>query len=349
VSKLELIGLTKRYGDRVVVDDLDLEIAEGEFVTLLGPSGCGKTTTLRAVAGLVEIDSGEIRFDGRRMNDVPPHKRSTALVFQSYALFPHMNVRENIGFGLRMRHVGKDEMRDRVDEAMAMVGLDAYADRRPGQLSGGQQQRVALARAVVTRPDILLFDEPLSNLDAKLRERLRDEIRDLQRRLGITSLYVTHDQAEALTISDRIAVMADGRIEQLGDPTTIYSQPVTRFTAEFVGQANIFDATLRARSDHGSVEVDTPLGRLLIDGPIEAQGPAVLISWRPEDVVPFLPGMANRLAAVVKARTFMGNLTHLTLEVGGTTVRAERPGTAEWQVGDSVDVAIAPERIRILR
>src|SRR5581483_7812265 len=224
-------------GSAIIIDDLTLEVNDGEFLTLLGPSGCGKTTTLRAIAGLVEIDSGEIYFGNRPMRDVPPHKRSTAMVFQSYALFPHMNVRDNIAFGLQMRKVPKKQQHEQVHQVMALVGLEGLAERRPRELSGGQQQRVALARAVVTQPDILLFDEPLSNLDAKLRERLRIEIRELQRRLKITSIYVTHDQAEALVMSDRIAVMNHGRIEQYGDPFSIYRQPLNSFTAEFIGQA----------------------------------------------------------------------------------------------------------------
>ncbi len=348
MSDLEIIDLCKAYGSQTVVDHLTLHVRDGEFVTLLGPSGCGKTTTLRAIAGLVEIDSGEIRFDGRRMNDVPPHKRSTAMVFQSYALFPHMSVAENIAFGLRMRHLPEPERRERVAEAMSMVGLDGLAERRPSELSGGQQQRVALARAVVTRPDILLFDEPLSNLDAKLRERLRVEIRELQRRLGITSVYVTHDQAEALVISDRIVVMNRGRIEQMGDPLTIYRDPATSFTAEFIGQANIFGATIVSRSDDGC-ELDTPLGRLASGAQVDPARREVLIAWRPEDMVPFEPPMRNRISAIVTRTIFMGNLTDVVVEVGGTPVRLERPGSTDWRIGDVVELGLPEGRIQVLR
>ncbi len=350
MAALGITGLTKRYAGQTVVDNLDLEVQDGEFMTLLGPSGCGKTTTLRAVAGLVEIDAGEIRFDGRLMNDVPPNKRSTAMVFQSYALFPHMNVRENIGFGLRMRRVRGQELAMRVTEAMSLVGLEELGERKPGQLSGGQQQRVALARAVATRPDVLLFDEPLSNLDAKLRERLRIEIRELQVKLAITSIYVTHDQAEALVISDRIAVMNGGRIEQLADPLTIYRHPATRFTAEFIGQANILAASIAHLRPDGDVELDTPLGRLICAGPaVPAGQPEFLISWRPEDMVPFAPGLDNRLEARIARTVFMGNLTDVHLDVNGIALRIERPGPVTLHAGEMLEVAVPKDRIRILR
>ncbi|GAA0427571.1 ABC transporter ATP-binding protein [Acrocarpospora corrugata] len=348
MAVLEVEALFKAYGGNTVVDHLDLTVPDGEFLTLLGPSGCGKTTTLRAIAGLVEIDGGEIRFDGRRMNEVPPHKRSTAMVFQSYALFPHMNVRENIGFGLRMRRVSGRELARRVEEAMAMVGLEPLAERSPGQLSGGQQQRVALARAVVTRPDLLLFDEPLSNLDAKLRERLRIDIRELQRRLKITSVYVTHDQAEALVMSDRIAVLNNGRIEQLGDPSTIYRHPATGFTAEFIGQANILKASVVSVTADGC-ELDTPVGRLA-----SAETPAdgrseVLIAWRPEEMIPFVPGMRNRIAATVTQTIYMGNITDVLLDAGGTPLRLEQHGSASAPAGSTIELAVPPDKIQVLR
>ena len=348
MADLDLIGLVKRYGDQTVVDHLDLHVSDGEFVTLLGPSGCGKTTTLRAIAGLVEIDGGEIRFGGKRMNDVPPHRRSTAMVFQSYALFPHMTVGRNIEFGLRMRHVSGPDRTKRVEEAMAMVGLEGLAERKPGELSGGQQQRVALARAVVTRPDVLLFDEPLSNLDAKLRVRLRVEIRELQRRLGITSIYVTHDQAEALVISDRIVVMNKGRIEQIGDPMTVYREPATSFTAEFIGAANMIEAALVGLTPDGS-ELDTAIGRLRSGARPEADQAKVLISWRPEDMVPYSEELENRIEATVTRVIFMGNLTDVTVDVSGTSLRIERQGAVDWQVGESVTLGLAADRIHILR
>ena len=259
MNALRLDHLVRRYAGFTAVDDLSLEVKKGELVTLLGPSGCGKTTTLRMVAGFITPDGGDIWFGAQRMNDVPPHRRNTAMVFQSYALFPHMTVAENVAFGLRMQKTPVDERARRVDEALDMVSLNGLQDRRPAQLSGGQQQRVALARAIVTRPNILLFDEPLSNLDAKLRVKVRQEIRELQTRLGVTTLYVTHDQGEALAISDRIVVMNKGRIEQIGDPGTIYRFPRTSFVADFLGAANIIEG--RAI---GKGLVESPVGKFAV-------------------------------------------------------------------------------------
>jgi len=348
MAVLEIVDLYKVYEGNVAVDHLSLTVQQGEFVTLLGPSGCGKTTTLRAIAGLVEIDGGEIRFDGRLMNDVPAYKRSTAMVFQSYALFPHMTIAENISFGLRMRKVPKPEMRARVADAMAMVGLEGLAKRKPTELSGGQQQRVALARAIVTQPEVLLFDEPLSNLDAKLRERLRVEIRDLQRRLGITAIYVTHDQTEALVISDRIVVMNRGRIDQMGEPLAVYRHPATPFTAEFIGQANLVPATVVSAGPDGTV-LQSPVGRLLTATRLEPGMGEVQIAWRPEDVVPFRDGQHNRISATVANILFMGNLTQIMVSVGDTTIQVERPGAVAWAVGDTVELSVAPDRIEVLR
>ena len=348
MARLTITNLLKTYGDQVVVDHLSLDVVDGEFLTLLGPSGCGKTTTLRAIAGLVEIDGGEIRFDDRLMNDVPPHKRSTALVFQSYALFPHMTVGENIAFGLRMRHVDKPRRDEAVAEAMAMVHLEGLADRKPAQLSGGQQQRVALARAVVTQPEILLFDEPLSNLDAKLRERLRIEIRELQRRLKITSVYVTHDQAEAMAISDRIVVMNKGRIEQIGDPATIYRRPATAFTAEFIGQANIVEALVTSIGPDGC-RLASSVGDLVAASPPDERTDRVFITWRPEDMVPFEPGMSNGISARIVNSIFMGNLTDVFVDVNGHALRVQRPGSVPWRVGDTVVMSVPEDRIQILQ
>lgn len=348
MASLKLVQLVKRYGDSLAVDHLSLEVHDGEFLTLLGPSGCGKTTVLRAIAGLVEIDGGEIYFDQRRMNDVPPHRRSTALVFQSYALFPHMTIRENIAFGLEMRKVPRAQQRQRVDEVMALVGLERLGERRPGTLSGGQQQRVALARAVVTQPDILLFDEPLSNLDAKLRERLRVEIRELQRRLGITSIYVTHDQLEAMVISDRIVVMNQGRIEQVGDPVSIYQRPVSSFTADFIGQATILPATLVSATPQETV-LETPVGKLVSSNRATAANGAVNISWRPEDVQPVAPGQANRLSGKVVRSLYLGYCTQVYFDVNGTLLVAQMPPTSQWQAGDAVQFGLAPDKIQILR
>jgi ABC-type Fe3+/spermidine/putrescine transport system ATPase subunit len=341
MSRLKLAGITRTYGAFTAVDNVDLEVGDGEFVTLLGPSGCGKTTTLRMVAGFIEPDSGEIWFDDRRMTDVPPHRRNTAMVFQSYALFPHMSVAQNVAFGLKMRNLPAAEQAARIAEALDMVSLRGLEDRRPGQLSGGQQQRVALARAIVTRPDILLFDEPLSNLDAKLREKVRLEIRELQRRLDITTLYVTHDQAEALAISDRIVVMNGGRIEQIGDPGSIYRAPRSAFVADFLGAANIVEG----RATGGGF-VETEVGRFAVaDAP--AAG-AVKLSWRPEDMKPAATGPANIRDATVRSVVFRGNFVELVVEVAGQPLRAQLDSDLPVAEGDIVSFAVAANRIRIV-
>jgi iron(III) transport system ATP-binding protein len=348
MATLKIVNLVKQYGDSLAVDHISLDVQDGEFLTLLGPSGCGKTTILRAIAGLIEVDGGDIYFDDQRVNDVPPHRRSTALVFQSYALFPHMTIRDNIAFGLRMRNIPPQVRQARVNEVMAMVGLEGLLDRKPGTLSGGQQQRVALARAVVTQPDILLFDEPLSNLDAKLRERLRIEIRELQRRLKITSIYVTHDQTEAMVISDRIVVMNKGHIEQIGDPVCIYQRPVNSFTADFIGQANILEARLVSATAHECV-LDTPVGTLVsANRPLDGAA-KVTISWRPEDLVPFTGDQRNRLAGKVVRSIFMGNLTNVFVDIQGTVVIAQLAGPRPWTAGEDILLALPAETIQILR
>ncbi|HVE48015.1 MAG TPA: ABC transporter ATP-binding protein [Casimicrobiaceae bacterium] len=239
-SALRLEDLGKRFGATVAVDCIDLDVGEGEFVTLLGPSGCGKTTTLGLVAGFTTPTQGRIFLRGKSVADLPPFRRDVGVVFQDYALFPHMSAQDNVAFGLAMRNVAKAEREGRVKEALELVQLEGLGERRPLELSGGQRQRVALARAMVIRPTLLLLDEPLSNLDLKLREEMRVEIAGLQRRLGITTLFVTHDQGEALAMSDRIAVMNAGRIEQTGTPSDIYERPATRFVAEFIGRMNFF-------------------------------------------------------------------------------------------------------------
>src|SRR5579862_1295348 len=241
---IQLRGVVKRYGTQVALQGLDLEISDGEFFCLLGPSGCGKTTTLNLIGGFVAPTAGEIWIQSRRIDQLPPHKRPVNTVFQSYALFPHMNVRENVRFGLKMDKVAKAESTERVEHALALVGLEQFADRMPAQLSGGQQQRVAVARALVKRPAVLLLDEPLGALDLKLRQRLQIELAQIHRDVGTTFVYVTHDQEEAMSMADRIAVMSDGRIEQLGTPTEIYKRPTTRFVADFIGDSNFFDAAV---------------------------------------------------------------------------------------------------------
>ncbi len=342
MGALRLSGIERSFGDFAAVSDLSLEVADGEFVTLLGPSGCGKTTTLRMVAGFIAPDRGEIAFNGERINAVPPHRRDTAMVFQSYALFPHMSVADNVGFGLRMRGMPTAARRERVAESLAMVNLSGLERRRPGELSGGQQQRVALARAIATRPQILLFDEPLSNLDARLREKVRLEIRELQRRLGITTLYVTHDQAEALAMSDRIVVMRAGRIEQVGTPDEIYRAPATRFVADFVGAANIIDG----RSLGGGL-FETPVGRLRSDGASIPAGEPATLSWRPEDMHR-AGGPPDISAAIVSGVVYHGSFVEVMVEAAGELLRAQLPSDTPPRVGDRIDFVLPPDRVRVM-
>ena len=279
---VSLVSLTKHFGQLAAVDAIDLEIPSGGFFSLLGPSGCGKTTTLRLIAGFEHPSSGRVLLDGRDMAGTPPSKRPVNTVFQSYALFPHLRVFDNVAFGLRRAHVPRDEVRRRVGEALELVQLSDLAARKPGQLSGGQQQRVALARALVLNPDLLLLDEPLSNLDAKIRVQVRAEIKKLQRQLGITTIYVTHDQEEALSLSDRVAVMKDGRVQQVGAPKELYERPRTRFVADFVGTNNLVPGQVRERAGT-SLVVDTALGplRAVAEGPV---GERCVLAIRPENV-----------------------------------------------------------------
>ena len=324
---LVLRGLEKRFPNgTVAVDHIDLEVGEGELVALLGPSGCGKTTTLRCVAGFEDPSAGTIELAGRRIDILPPDRRGATMVFQGYALFPHLSVFENVGYGLRVRRVGGQALRDKVHGALSLVGLEGLGERRPQQLSGGQQQRVALARALILEPKLLLFDEPLSNLDAKLREQMRLEIRTLQQRVGITSLYVTHDQAEAMTLADRIAVMDRGRIAQLGTPRQIYEEPADRLVAAFVGHANFAAGTVRGR-DAGSLIVET-LGatRRTSSAPGEyPDGAQVDVMIRPEEVHVLPAGADGTIEATVVASSFLGGSALYQLVAGGTQLVATVP------------------------
>ncbi|MFJ2214051.1 ABC transporter ATP-binding protein [Streptomyces sp. NPDC101062] len=278
-AHIDIEGLAAGYEGQRILDVDRLSIRRGEFLSVLGPSGCGKTTLLNSLAGFVRPTAGRITLDGTDLTDVPTHRRGLGLVFQNYALFPHMTVAGNVAYGLKVRRTERAERDERVAEALRLVGLEAYADRRPKQLSGGQQQRVAVARALATRPAVLLLDEPLSNLDAKLRREMRVELRELQQRLGITMVFVTHDQEEAMSLSDRIAVMNGGRVEQLGTPTEVYRTPATRFVAEFIGAANILEGT-------GAVDGTLHLGGVGLDSGLATlpDGETVTLAVRPERV-----------------------------------------------------------------
>jgi putative spermidine/putrescine transport system ATP-binding protein len=307
MARLQLSGVTKSYADFRAVDDVSLEIADGEFLVLLGPSGCGKTTTLRIVAGFVEPTSGSVRLGDHDITALPPWKRNAGLVFQSYALFPHMTVNENIAFGLEMRKIPRAEMVPKITEALRLVRLDQLGDRLPRQLSGGQQQRVALARALVFRPDVLLLDEPLSNLDAKLRGEVRVEIRELQRKLGLTTVMVTHDQEEALTMADRLVVMSEGRIRQIGSQQDLYERPAEKFVADFVGRSTFIDG----RRDGPGRFVSA--GGLIVACEGSGNGSASL-ALRPERLALMstaAPSMDNSFPGTVEFISYLGSQVDL--------------------------------------
>ena len=356
-----LSGVAKWYGKVPAVRGLDLEVAPGEMVSLLGPSGCGKTTTLRMIAGLEAPDAGEIRIGGTRANEVPPWRRNIGMVFQSYALFPHKSVAENIGYGLVMRRLPRAEVAARVADAMRQVQLQGLDERVPSQLSGGQRQRVALARALVTRPDVLLFDEPLAALDRKLREQMQVEIRQLQRAVGITTIFVTHDQVEAMTLADRIVVMEGGRIVQSGTPGEIYERPGSHFVSDFIGMMNALRATVIGRAEDGGLRVRLePGGReLAVAGPAGmAAGEGVELMLRPEKVRLNPPAGAGliHVGGTVAHVVYLGAVTYLhvgtpdglviaMLPNAGGDAAAPRQGdavTLGWRAADMV--CFAPPR-----
>jgi len=342
---VRLQGVTKHLGSTTAVKDVSLDVLEGSFTTLLGPSGCGKTTLLRLVAGFFQPDAGEILLNDRVVTRIPAHRRNTAMVFQEYALFPHMSVAENVGYGLRMRHRPPQEAERRVGQALDLVGLAGQQPKFPYQLSGGQQQRVALARALVVEPEVLLLDEPLSNLDAKLRIRVRTEIRQLQQQLGKTTIYVTHDQEEALSISDRIAVMDQGQILQLGTPQEIYHRPTNRFVADFVGIGNFVDADVigpgRVRAAGATLTVPT-------DG---TPGSRVLLLLRPEAIrlSPNIPAtMENVLRGNITRMSFLGTVARYWVQVEGMVWIVDVPSPGGEVLGGAVYLVIPKERIHIL-
>ncbi|WP_198083424.1 ABC transporter ATP-binding protein [Variovorax sp. E3] len=352
MASLNLSGVHKSYGSTAALAPTDFDVPHGEFVTLLGPSGCGKTTLLRIVAGIASASGGEIRLGGRRIDTLPPEQRDVAMVFQTYALFPHMSVRKNLGFGLRMKKIAPAEQARRIAHAVAICKLDGLLDRMPRQLSGGQQQRVALARAIVMQPALLLFDEPLSNLDAKLRESLREELVALHRRVGTTSLYVTHDQAEAMAMSDRILVMNAGRIVESGTPLALYRRPVDAFTAQFLGHTHLLRLPLTGRGK--DCRVTLPWGASaaideLADGAYSVDGAgSALVSLRPEglSVVPDADG-----AGEVTAASFTGAQVNYTVRIADLSLRVTvtaGDGTRLLPVGQRVNVTVG-ERLHALK
>ena len=323
--KITVDGVVKRFGAVTAVDRVDLVIGDGELFTLLGPSGCGKTTLLRLLAGFVQPDAGQIRFGDRVVSGLPPYERNIGMVFQNYALWPHMTVQANVAYGLRLRKLGAGEIAARVAEGLRKVNLAGLEARYPGQLSGGQQQRVALARALVLNPDVLLLDEPLSNLDAKIRVQVRAEIRRLQRELGITTVYVTHDQEEALSLSDRVAVMKDGAVLQVGGPKDLYERPRTRFVADFVGTNNLLAGLVEAR-DGDHLVVRTPLGRFrAIAGGAVAE--RCVLAIRPENVAlggAAAPNGDNVARGRIALASYLGNTLRYDVETpSGQVLKAD--------------------------
>jgi ABC-type Fe3+/spermidine/putrescine transport system ATPase subunit len=349
---LRLDGVRKRFGNTAAVDGVSLDVAPGEFLTLLGPSGCGKTTTLNLVAGFEQPDGGHILLGGRAVDRLPPFKRDIGLVFQDYALFPHMTVAENVAFGLRMRRVTEAERARRVADALTQVRLPGLGDRRPTALSGGQRQRVALARALVIRPSVLLLDEPLSNLDLKLREEMRLEIMALQRGLGITTVLVTHDQGEALAVSDRIAVMNAGRVEQVGTPAEVYERPATRFVAAFMGTTNFIAGHAETPAAPGALcRVATAGGPVLAIAPgAIAAGTPVVVAVRPERLHPGTAFDGLNIAGHVRQRVYLGNKVelHVTVGDGACIVEIGSDGRqAVPEIGEAVTLAARAEDCRV--
>jgi len=346
---VELSGVTKYYGEAVAVDRLSLSIRPGEFLSLLGPSGCGKTTTLRMIAGFEHPDEGDIRLSGRSVLGLPPHKREVNTVFQAYALFPHMTVAENVAYGLQQRRVPKAEQRERVAEALDMVQLRRFADRKPTQLSGGQQQRIALSRALINRPSVLLLDEPLAALDRQLREEMQLELKLLQSRLGTTFVFVTHDQAEALSMSDRIAVMRAGRVEQLAAPADIYAEPASAYVASFIGQQNFLHGTALPGD-----AVDTFAGAVhgRWGGEQSAPGSAAVAAIRPEFLRLASAGTADGpgVDGTVLGVSHLGETLQVAVDVGreqAFLVRIPAPGAPAVAVGDAVRCTWSPSDVRI--
>ena len=344
MAKVELQGVTKRFGTLEVCSSIDLTIDDGEFVTLLGPSGCGKTTILNMIAGLEDVTSGEIRMDGKVVNDLTPYERDVAMVFQTYALYPHMTVAENIGFTLRLRHMARAEIAKRVGAIAEVLELTPVLERLPSQLSGGQQQRVAIGRAMVREPKTFLFDEPLSNLDAALRVRMRSEIKLLHRRLGVTSIFVTHDQEEALSISDRVAVMNKGRVEQFAAPEEIYVRPVSRYVARFIGspQIDLLEGQAVVAEGGSGFRVGDALFALprAAAEALNQMGPLEL-GIRPEHVILSEAG----IAATVEIVHPVGPASFVALRWPGGFLTARVPGMSQLKAGEAARFSVEPEQL----
>ncbi|MBX0295703.1 ABC transporter ATP-binding protein [Haloarcula nitratireducens] len=356
MGELEIRDLTKVFhddgGDIVAVDSFDAEIEDGEFVVLVGPSGCGKSTTLRMIAGLENPTEGEVVLDGEDVTEKKPKSRNMAMVFQSYALYPHMTARENMAFGLKMTtDLSKDEIADRVQNAADMMGIGGLLDKKPDELSGGQQQRVALGRAIVREPEVFLMDEPLSNLDAKLRTQMRTELQELQQEFGVTTIYVTHDQTEAMTMSDRIAVLDDGRLQQLGTPLECYHEPANRFVAGFIGSPsmNFFDVELDTSGATPTLIHDAFEYELDDDvyADVEGHGPRLTLGIRPEDVKAVPEGTHNAISPTVKVTEPLGDVSYVYLDIGGEQYTATLEGDIVIESGRTLTVQFPQDRIHL--
>jgi len=344
VTTVAIQSLVKRYGSSTAVNGISLDIEHGEFISLLGPSGCGKTTTLKCLAGFEAIDDGRILFDGRDVAQLPPEQRDIGMVFQNYALFPHMTVAGNLAFGLEMRAKPKAEITERVRAVLDLVQLAGLGARYPRELSGGQQQRVALARALVIEPKILLLDEPLANLDATLRDEMRTFIRDLQKRVGISTLYVTHDQAEAMTMSDRVVVMFGGQIAQVDTPEAVYDRPASAAVARFVGQANVVEG--RVAGANGGRMIESPLGWLPMPPRLDlASGTSVSVIARPQAIALTAVAAGTPLAGTVAARYFHGAFIDYRIAVGDQMLNVQAAPPALHNPGDAVALGFDPARL----
>lgn len=339
---IDLKGITVKYGDNVVLDKLDLYINEKEFITLLGPSGCGKTTTLRCIAGFIEPDEGEVIFEGKKINDVPPHKRKVNTIFQRYALFSHLNVYENIAFGPQLQKKSKDEIRQTVAQMLELVNLKGFEKRSIDSLSGGQQQRVAIARALANNPHVLLLDEPLAALDLKLRKDMQTELKAIQKRLGITFVYVTHDQEEALSMSDTVVVMDKGKIQQIGSPEDIYNEPVNAFVADFIGESNIVDAVMLR-------DYVVSFGGVTFDCLDAGFGENAFVEAvvRPEDIKIAEPGAKASLTGKITSVTFKGVHFEILVDVGGFIWMIQTT-EENHKVGEEIGMYIEPDAIHIM-
>ena len=347
MSAIEVSGVTMRFSAFTALNNISATVDEGEFVTLLGPSGCGKTTLLKLISGFLHPTSGTIAMSGKDITRLPPEARDTAMCFQSYALFPHLTVKENLRFGLREKRVPADEQRRRLDPVIAQLGLEPQLDKLPNQLSGGQQQRVALGRALVMQPKVILFDEPLSNLDAKLREIVRVEIRRIQQQNNLTAIYVTHDQAEALAMSDRIVILNSGKIEQIGTPRQVYHEPRTSFVADFIGSANVMDAVVKS-GEGKTWNVDTPLGALELHSERQPAGRHIKIAWRPEAAV--LNGNGpNRVTVRPSHSSFQGSYTDIFFASNDREFRVQlREIQGEDLSREELAFSIPPQQLKLL-